>query len=115
MEQVHIGKMIEEQMAPLMTRAKLARMLGLKHPTVSRMLKTRSVQTKKLLHVSERMNYNFFRVIGEMLAISEPSFAEASEGKEVQLNELTAEVERLREENRYLKKAIDLLGGGLKD
>lgn len=122
MEQIHIGKLIGEQVPPLMTKARLARLLGVTQPAATLMLKRETMQVNKLVLVSERLNYNFFRAIGEMLGIDGPSFAEATEGKgpvfakasedtkEKRIGELTLEADRLREENRYLKKAIDLIG-----
>ncbi|MEZ5199711.1 MAG: hypothetical protein R2764_26010 [Bacteroidales bacterium] len=73
MEQIHIGKLIEEQVPPLMTKAKLSRLLGVSQPAATQMLKVKTMQVKKLLLVSERLNYNFFRAIGELLPIEEPS------------------------------------------
>ncbi|MEZ5198471.1 MAG: helix-turn-helix domain-containing protein [Bacteroidales bacterium] len=110
MEQIHVGKLINEQVPPFMSKAKLARLIGVSQPAIARILNAETIQVKRLLHVSERLNCNFFRVIGEQLPIEEPSFAEATEGKDKEIAVLTAELERLREENRYLKKAIDLIG-----
>lgn len=108
--EIHVGKMIGEQMAPLMTKAKLARLLGVTQPTAALMLQTKSMQTDKLILVSQKLDYNFFRVISKRIGVKNPGIV-TEDVRDKQIVDLTAEVARLREENRYLKKAIDLLGG----
>jgi len=48
MENVHTGKLIGERMGPLMTKAKLARLLGVSQPAVTLMLKSKTMQTDRL-------------------------------------------------------------------
>jgi hypothetical protein len=111
MANIHTGKMISALMEPkYLTKAKLARLLEVTQPTAALMLKSKSMQTDRLILVSEKMNYNFFKVIGRRLGIAEPGVTPTMD-KDEQIKALTSEIEKLKEENKYLKKAIDLIGG----
>lgn len=111
MADIHVGKLVAEQVdLKRFTKAKFARFMHVNQPAASRMMTMKSMQTDRLVLLSEMFDYNFFKVIGKRLGIANPALI-SPVNKDEQIKALMQENERLKEENRYLKKAIDLFGG----
>jgi hypothetical protein len=107
---IHVGKLVAEQVdLKRFTKAKFARFMNVNQPSASRMMTTKSMQTDRLVELSQKLDYNFFKVIGKRLGIASPALF-SPVNKDEQIKTLMQENERLKEENRYLKKAIDLFG-----
>ncbi len=63
MEDIHIGKEIENKLRTLKwTQAKFAEKLGIKQPSVNSILKKSSIDTSKLVEISEILEFNFFEL-----------------------------------------------------
>jgi hypothetical protein len=111
MADIHVGNLVAEQVdLKRLTKAKFARFMNVTQPTAVLMMTTKSMQTDKLVTLSQKFDYNFFKVISKQVGIANPMLY-LQVNKDEQIKALTEENERLKEENRYLKKAIDLLGG----
>ncbi len=83
--------------------------MNINRQSASRMMTTKSMQTDRLVELS-RSWITIFLVIGKRLGIDSPALF-SPVNKDEQIKALLQENERLKEENRYLKKAIDLFGG----
>lgn len=58
---VHVGSSIEAKLREIkMTQTEFARLLGVKQPEASRLLKRESMDTAKLVTISNILKYNFF-------------------------------------------------------
>lgn len=105
----HIGNLLVKRMAEIgMTQYQLAHYLGTKQPDVSRILKKSSMDTKKLLTLSQAMKYFFFKDFYYGLFQSTPSddnTEDVIEAKPVLLDRY----ERLVIENDRLKARVRLL------
>ena len=97
-------KMIKREMKLRhLSITELSRKIGLHQSTVHGMLRRNTIQVQKLAVISEALQYNFFKEIAEQLPYEKPLFDEAFKQKEMALS---AEINRLEEENKELKIKI---------
>ena len=93
------------------TQNHLASALGVTHPVVSKLVKSRSIDTEKLVSISNILNHDFFRVFYiERIEKYEPSpdpiyFKDSSEDLKIFLTILKRN-EKLAAENAQLKEAL---------
>lgn len=117
---IHTGQVIAQKMKSKgLSKNKLAKILKLTPPTVSLMVNSSSVQTDRLLAVSEVLDHNFFTEIGKMINISGEPVKATEIASDTRVNnlqgkvaDLELELRFLREENTYIKRVIELLAGG---
>jgi predicted transcriptional regulator len=119
---IHIGKAIGQRMAAQgLSKNKLAKVLGVTPPSISLMVNSPSVQTERLVAVSETLKHNFFEEIARQINVGSSS-AKTSEAQidpqvtklQGKLSDIEVEHRFLKEENAYLKRIIELLAGGSK-
>ena len=115
---IHVGEIIVRKMKTrALTKNRLAKTLKLTPPTISLMVNSPSVQTDRLIEVSEALGYNFFHEIGQMLNISAPqkgaeTVADARMNElQGQIGDMEREMRFMREENIYLRHIVELLAG----
>ena len=117
---IHVGKVISQRMsAQGLSKNKLAKILGVTPPSISLMVNSASVQTDRLIAVSETLKHNFFEEIARQIPVG------SSVGKQIEelenpqvtklqgkLTDIEMEHRFLKEENAYLKRIIELLAAG---
>jgi len=107
MDQLELKKMINRQLKKSgMTVGGLARELKMTHSGVRQMLDREQLKVQRLAELSEAMNYNFFRELGESLPYAEPDYTDTSEK-----DRLKERVKELELELKVLKEAISLMKG----
>ena len=111
----HVGNLIVKRMAEMgITQYQLATYLGTKQPYVSTLLKKASMDTKKLLILSQAMKYSFFKDFYHGLFQSNMPSGDNNEDVIEARPVLLDRYERLVIENDRLKARIRLLEGLLK-
>lgn len=121
---IHIGHAIEKRRQELrMTKSELARRIGIPQQHINRMLERDTIETKRLVKISEALDYNFFGVFcpdmrdasGFLSVFSSLQKKEPGLAGTVQLaKELTGEKnknELLEQQVRDLKDRIEDLKG----
>ena len=106
----HVGNLIAKRMAEMgITQYQLATYLGTKQPYVSTLLKKASMDTKKLLTLSQAMKYSFFKDFYHGLFQSNMPSGDNNEDVIEARPVLLDRYERLVIENDRLKARIRLL------
>ncbi len=106
----HVGNLIVKRMAEMgITQYQLATYLGTKQPYVSTLLKKASMDTKKLLILSQAMKYSFFKDFYHGLFQSNMPSGDNNEDVIEARPVLLDRYERLVIENDRLKARIRLL------
>ena len=106
----HVGNLIVKRMAEMgITQYQLATYLGTKQPYVSTLLKKASMDTKKLLILSQAMKYSFFKDFYHGLFQSNMPSGDNNEDVIEARPGLLDRYERLVIENDRLKARIRLL------
>ena len=106
--ELHIGVIIRKVVYEKRIRmGDLAKSMGMHQGSISRVLDCRSLQTRMLKKFSEVLDYDFFAHYSEELKVTQ-KLEEASEC-EKQLAVTKMELEKLRQENAYLKEINELL------
>jgi transcriptional regulator with XRE-family HTH domain len=105
-----------------MTRSQLAKKLGVTLPAVSTMLSYHVYKTDRLIQLSQLFNFNFFRFIADKIPIDDPPKQDpvdqsaqikiteqtaTIDSLNLQVTQLQSQINRLTEDNEYLKKIID--------
>jgi transcriptional regulator with XRE-family HTH domain len=88
-----------------LTKTDVARMLQLHPSTVSTALSRSSINTQKLIRISEALQYNFFREVAEKLAIKEPTY-DSMIDLEAEKAPLIERIKALELENSILRQTL---------
>lgn len=110
---LNIGLMIRRVMKTQnKNKMDIARLIGRKHGTVSKTVKTTSMQTYLVWELSLALKYNFFNDLAEQLnaEAGEGILANAGMPLKATIAALEKEVQQLKDEREYLRKVVDVLG-----
>ena len=106
-EQVNIGLAIEARLNELkMTKSEFGRRIGIPQQNVNRILEKSSIDTDKLIIISEALGYNFFlkyATVDNTNSIESKIILNKSE------TDINEELIRLRAENDVLRELAGLL------
>lgn len=70
-EKVHIGNAINLRLVDFhMTQSEFAQRIGMSPQSVSRLLRKSSIETEKLVLISEKLEYNFFKEFTDNLSFA---------------------------------------------
>lgn len=110
---LNIGLRIRQEMKALnKNKMDIARLIGRKHGTVSKILKTTSMQAYLVWELSLALKYNFFNDLATQLdqTAGEGTLQNAGQPLKTTIAALEKEVQQLKEERDYLRKVVDVLG-----
>lgn len=104
---VHTGSLIRKKMAEMhISNSELARRISRSPSTTTAYYLQSSIQTAVLLEICVALNHNFFTDLDSALPEHLKQISHAVTATKT--TEENAELSRLREENTYLKKMIDV-------
>lgn len=118
---IHVGKAIEKRRIELgISKSELGRRIGVTQQHVNRILERETMETKRLIKVSEALDFNFFtlfcpvqhQISAYLAAVAVDGNAHNNIGDAelaAQLNKVQSEVENKNETIKLLKEQIESL------
>lgn len=118
---IHVGKAIEKRRIELgISKSELGRRIGVTQQHVNRILERETMETKRLIKVSEALGFNFFtlfcpvqhQISAYLAAVAVDGNAHNNIGDAelaAQLNKVQSEVENKNETIKLLKEQIESL------
>jgi transcriptional regulator with XRE-family HTH domain len=104
---IHIGNILKAYIKEhKVSQASLARALGTKMSSISNYKAKESIQSKNLLKLCEVLKHNFFADIASQLPASYSTSTTNIDNKQLEIESLKKENERLQIENNLLRELL---------